>query len=82
MKICNPFFAISLGIFSVLAPTAPAAAPAPIQAVLGAQAVAWNRGDIDGFMSGYARSPKTTFISGDEVTLGWQTVRDRCSMSG
>ena len=38
---------------------------------------AWNRGDIDGFMEGYARSPKTTFVSGNEVTRGWQTVRDR-----
>jgi L-asparaginase / beta-aspartyl-peptidase len=26
---------------------------------------------------GYARSPKTTFVSGDEVTRGWQTVRNR-----
>jgi len=28
-------------------------------------------------MKGYARSPKTIFVSGDEVTRGWQTVRDR-----
>ena len=41
------------------------------------QAAAWNRGDIDAFMDGYARSPETTFVSGDEVTHGWQTVHDR-----
>ena len=49
----------------------------PIRAVLDAQVSAWNRGDINGFMEAYARSPKTTFVSGDEVTRGWQTVRDR-----
>jgi len=48
-----------------------------VRAVIDAQAAAWNRGDIDAFMDGYARSPTTTFVSGDEVTRGWQTVRDR-----
>ena len=48
-----------------------------VRAVLDAQVSAWNRGDIDGFMQAYARSPKTTFVSGDEVTRGWETVRNR-----
>lgn len=48
-----------------------------IRAVLDAQRGAWNRGDIDGYMEGYARSDTTVFISGDSVTRGWQTVRDR-----
>jgi beta-aspartyl-peptidase (threonine type) len=50
---------------------------AEIRAVLSAQVAAWNRGDIDGFMSGYARSSATEFIAGDKLTHGWQTVRDR-----
>jgi ketosteroid isomerase-like protein len=50
---------------------------AEIRAVLSAQTAAWNRGDIDGFMHGYARSNATEFISGDKLTRGWQTVRDR-----
>jgi ketosteroid isomerase-like protein len=50
---------------------------AEIQSVLTAQQNAWNRGDIDEFMNGYARSPSTAFISEDEVRHGWQTVRDR-----
>ena len=50
---------------------------ARIRAVMSAQVAAWNRGDIDGFMSGYARSNATEFISGDKLTRGWQTVRDR-----
>ena len=45
--------------------------------VIGAQQTAWNRGDIDAFMEGYARSDSTTFVSEDKVTRGWQTVRDR-----
>ena len=48
-----------------------------VRAVLDAQSAAWNRGDIEGYMDGYARSAKTVFISGDTVTRGWQTVLDR-----
>jgi uncharacterized protein (TIGR02246 family) len=50
---------------------------AQIRAVLSSQQEAWNQGDIDGFMNGYARAETTVFVSGDEVTRGWQTVRDR-----
>ena len=52
-------------------------ATAEIRAVLSAQQEAWNHGDIDSFMNGYARAETTVFVSGDEVTRGWQTVRDR-----
>ena len=48
-----------------------------VRAVLGAQQEAWNRGDIDSFMNGYARADTTVFVSGNEVMRGWQTVRDR-----
>ena len=50
---------------------------AEIRAVLSTQQEAWNHGDIDGFMNGYARAETTVFVSSDEVTRGWQTVRDR-----
>src|SRR5207244_11987974 len=48
-----------------------------ILSVLQAQQDGWNRGDIDGFMNGYARSASTVFISEDTIRRGWQTVRDR-----
>src|SRR5438034_2225319 len=48
-----------------------------IRAVLDAQAGAWNRGDIEGYMDGYDRSSDTVFVSGDRVTRGWQTVLAR-----
>ncbi len=54
-----------------------AKAEAAIRAVLDAQRDAWNRGDIEGYMDGYDRSPRTEFVGGDEITRGWQTVLDR-----
>ncbi|HEY2714141.1 MAG TPA: nuclear transport factor 2 family protein [Chthoniobacterales bacterium] len=68
---------VSLGLFRLPGVQAEEPVPNAIQAVLDAQVAAWNRGDIDGFMAGYAPSETTTFVSGDEVTRGWKTVRDR-----
>jgi ketosteroid isomerase-like protein len=48
-----------------------------IREVLEGQVEAWNRGSIDGFMAGYLRSQETRFASGGDVTMGWETVRDR-----
>lgn len=48
-----------------------------IRAVIQTQQKAWNQGDIDGFMNGYANATSTAFVSEDKVTRGWQTVRDR-----
>ena len=48
-----------------------------VRAVLDAQVAAWNRGDVAGYMEGYAKEETTTFVSGDTLTRGWQTVHDR-----
>lgn len=50
---------------------------AAVRAVIEAQSAAWNRGDIEGFMDGYARSDETVFVSGDTVTRGWTVVLAR-----
>lgn len=50
---------------------------AAIRAVLDAQAAAWNRGDVEGYMDGYDRSPNTEFVGGDSITRGWQQVLER-----
>src|SRR6516165_2296576 len=50
---------------------------ASVHAVLEAQQAAWNKGDIDAFMDGYDRAETTTFVSGDELHQGWQTVLER-----
>lgn len=52
-------------------------AKAEIRGVLEAQAAAWNRGDIGGFMQGYWKSPQTTFAGAQGVERGWQAVFDR-----
>ena len=59
------------------APEQTSSSVAEIQSVLTAQQDAWNRGDIDAFMNGYARSASTVFVSEDEVGRGWETVRER-----
>src|ERR1044071_1103871 len=48
-----------------------------IRSILKAQQDAWNRGNIDEFMNGYARSASTVFISGDTVRRGWESVHNR-----
>ena len=48
-----------------------------VRAVLDAQREAWNRGDVAGYMDGYAGTADITFVSGDSFTRGWQTVHDR-----
>ena len=73
---------VSTSAWSVLAASAGkeqdrASAVVQIRSVLRAQQDAWNRGDIDGFMNGYARSKSTVFISEDTLRRGWETVRDR-----
>jgi uncharacterized protein (TIGR02246 family) len=50
---------------------------AAVRAVIESQAAAWNRGDVEGYMEGYAKEDSTTFVSGDAVTRGWQTVLER-----
>jgi uncharacterized protein (TIGR02246 family) len=52
------------------------AATAAARNVLAAQKEAWNRGDIDGFMQGYARSDAIRFAGGDKFNYGWQATLD------
>jgi ketosteroid isomerase-like protein len=64
-------------------PSGPAAAaPAgdatrDIAALLAAQAGAWNRGDIDAFMTAYAATDDLRFASGGTVTYGWRATLER-----
>jgi ketosteroid isomerase-like protein len=65
-----------LPIIAIAAARVSAKDLAAIRAVLDAQAAAWNRGDIDAYMAGYAQSDDTMFV-GTDVTRGWTKVRDR-----
>jgi ketosteroid isomerase-like protein len=76
-KICIAFLAVTIFEAATIPTNAAPDGADEVRAVLKAQQEAWNRGDIDAFMNGYWRSDLTRFVSGDEVTRGWQTVRDR-----
>jgi ketosteroid isomerase-like protein len=47
-----------------------------ITGVLDRQIAAWNRGDLPGYMDGYARTPALVFTSGGDVRRGWQDALD------
>jgi beta-aspartyl-peptidase (threonine type) len=48
-----------------------------VRLVWTAQVEAWNRGDLDAFMSGYWKSPDLVFFSNGTETRGWQATLDR-----
>jgi beta-aspartyl-peptidase (threonine type) len=62
----------------VLAAQTPGADEAKaIRAVLDAQVVAWNKGDLEGFMAGYWKSPDLTFYSSKTKVRGWEATLER-----
>jgi ketosteroid isomerase-like protein len=68
------FFAV-LAAGPLAAQTRPPASPqSQIRSVLFRQQAAWNRGDTDGFLAGYAWN--TTFV-GDKITRGLNELRVR-----
>lgn len=52
-------------------------AQAAIRTVMTEQVDAWNRGDVEAFMRGYWNSTDLVFVSGANVTRGWQPTLDR-----
>ncbi len=43
-----------------------------IVTLLQEQEAAWNRGDLPGFMNGYARTAELVFTSGGNIRRGWE----------
>ncbi len=64
-------------LFSSLTVSAQNTPDQDIFAVLDAQVIAWNRGDIHSFMSGYLDSDSTRFVSAKGVTEGYRKVLER-----
>lgn len=48
-----------------------------IGAMLQRSAADWNRGDLAGFMSDYAKDSLTSYMSDGHVQYGWQPLYDR-----
>jgi uncharacterized protein (TIGR02246 family) len=61
----------------LLVPAVQADDAADIRKVLDDQVTAWNKGDLPGFMKGYWNSKELTFVSGKDITRGWQETLDR-----
>jgi uncharacterized protein (TIGR02246 family) len=57
--------------------TYPSDAVSDVKAVWTTQVAAWNRGDLDGYMSAYWRSPDLVFFSNGEETRGWEATLER-----
>jgi uncharacterized protein (TIGR02246 family) len=58
-------------------PSRPGDPAAEVRAVWNAQVEAWNRGDLDSFMTGYWNSPDVVFFSNKAETRGWQQTLER-----
>jgi len=68
---------VLLGLCTLVPNAYAADSESAIKHVLTAQQEAWNRHDLDGFMSGYWNSPDLTFFSGAKETRGWQATLER-----
>ena len=84
----TPIRSLIVGLFLLVVPSlapGPAAAQMPdrpairdsVRALLARQQAAWNRGDLEAFMAGYAQTDTLRFASGGTVRTGWQTTLDR-----
>ena len=47
-----------------------------IRRIMADQELAWNRGDLEGFMQGYWHSDSLRFIGSRGLTYGWQQTLD------
>ncbi len=52
-----------------------------IESLMQQQEMAWNKGDIEGFMNPYWKSDSLVFIGSRGLNFGWQTVLDNYKKS-
>jgi len=76
----NTILILSLGVAVLGSPASASFKSGPAKEILGlleAQVEAWNRGDFEGFMAAYWKSPDMTFQSGNQRLSGWDTLLKR-----
>src|SRR5580700_10346895 len=78
LSFCS-FVVLSLAAIALAQPSQEAGnlSAKAVEQVLHVQQDAWNRHDLDAFMSGYWHSPELTFFSGAKESHGWQAAMDR-----
>jgi uncharacterized protein (TIGR02246 family) len=64
-------------LFGFVASAAPSDDDKAIRGVLDAQQIAWNKGDLAGFMTGYWNDDKLFYISGAKTVQGWKALKER-----
>ncbi len=72
-----PLAFLSIALLAATAQPSADATNTAVEKVLRTQQTAWNRHDLDAFMSGYWNSADLTFFSGAKQTSGWQATLDR-----
>ena len=77
----KPFAALLLTAALTLPAVATAGPPsasetAAMRKTIDDSAVAWNRGDLTGFMESYEHSPDTVMVGSTGLRRGWTTLRD------
>lgn len=50
--------------------------PVVLDSIMHNQQLAWNRGDLEGFMDAYWRSDSLVFVGKNGAKFGWQTTLD------
>ena len=68
---------VAIGVAACAAPKRPPGDPeAEVGVMLRRSAADWNRGDLEGFMSDYARDSLTSYLRRGHVQYGWQALHD------
>ena len=65
---------LAVALSLLLSAAGPAPEAAPVRGVLDAQVAAWNRGDLDAFMTTYWNSPDLVFQSNATTTRGFDAT--------
>jgi len=69
-------FLIQLIFLSATIVNAQSKDEAIIQSILEQQTVEWNKGNLEGFMSGYWQNDSLMFINNNGISYGWQRALD------
>jgi beta-aspartyl-peptidase (threonine type) len=77
LRLCTSLSVLPVLCLPSLAGPAQTDAAKAIRKLLDDQVVAWNKGDLEGFMAGYWKSDDLTFFSGKDKTLGWKATLER-----
>jgi ketosteroid isomerase-like protein len=75
--LCGAALLASCATRNAAAARSPADLSAEVTAMFGRSATAWNRGDLDTFMTDYLPGDRTTYVTGKGVIHGPAAIRER-----